>query len=188
MAPNKIGAISKMVMKWKAVIKLITIFKFNNNDNAAVTVFKAVFLIHMLKILLSFLFYSMLPDLYLKMFEKSRPEVIYSFGIAFAVIIAPLFETFLFQFLLFKLLKKTLKDKWWIVIVASLLFSLAHGFHPIKLILHFVSGMVFNSLYYSLKSSEGRAYIMVSIVHGLVNLIHVFFGVIANHINMIVSA
>ena len=96
------------------------------------------------------------------------------------VIIAPLFETWLFYYLPFHFLKNRLKLKH-IAILAALIFGVQHFYSVVYIIYGIAMGWAFAIyyLYYFNFNSEKKAFLLLSLLHAAINfttIILSFFG------------
>ncbi|MBZ9627138.1 CPBP family intramembrane metalloprotease [Psychroflexus sp. CAK1W] len=90
-----------------------------------------------------------------------------------SVLIGPLVETFLFQYLIIEILYAFKKIKLEVIlIVSALAFSLIHTYNFIYIIVTFTSGLIYASYYLYLKKFKRRfPFIQVWALHTLYNLI-----------------
>lgn len=88
-----------------------------------------------------------------------------------SVIIAPLLETFLFQYLIIEILSffKRIKVNI-IIIISSLAFSLIHYYNFIYILVTLLSGMIYASYYLYLKEEKQKSpFLYVFALHSLYN-------------------
>lgn len=91
-----------------------------------------------------------------------------------ALIIAPIFETLFFQFLLYTIFKTVLKIKNEVIIIIlmSLVFSSAHHYHWLYMCTTFVGGILLNIFYTSVLKIKDEKYaiLFTMLFHFLYNL------------------
>ena len=90
-----------------------------------------------------------------------------------AIIIAPIIETLLFQFGVFKLmqLNKFTRDKYvHYIIISSLLFGLEHWYNLRYIIFAFSAGLPLAYTYYLYHKNPIKAFRFTALVHSLHNL------------------
>jgi hypothetical protein len=130
----------------------------------------AVLIIQKLILLLPFSANLTLPD-EIKSLQNER----ISFFIL-VIIVGPLFETTIFQFLIIKLIHKGLmklkvKSMLIPILVSSILFGISHCYNMDYMIIGFFIGLIFATAFaISLKRRE-NAIIIVFFIHALVNLV-----------------
>jgi membrane protease YdiL (CAAX protease family) len=83
-------------------------------------------------------------------------------------IIAPLLETYIFQYLFFKYVVKIINGKLLTAIVSSMLFSVLHTTEIIYVLVYFVFGMYF-CFVYNLFESHWRGFWHTAGIHALYN-------------------
>lgn len=124
--------------------------------------------------------FNYLNILYFKLnndqFEKiSENEFFY-----IAVIFAPIIETLIFQFFLYRITQLLkIKNTYIVIVIMSFAFSQAHWYNWLYVVSTFFNGLFFNTLYvkiYRLKN-EFYAILLVVIVHALYNLYGFLFVV-----------
>jgi uncharacterized protein len=85
-------------------------------------------------------------------------------------IIAPIFETALFQALPIYLLRGKFGVSWPVVLIASAgLFGASHWYSAAYIIFAFLIGMILAYGYAVRRSDGGRPFILITVVHGLRN-------------------
>lgn len=89
-----------------------------------------------------------------------------------SVLIGPIVETFLFQYLIIEILYALKKIKLEVIIfVSALAFSLIHTYNFIYIIVTFISGLIYASYYLYLKKFKRKfPFIQVWALHTLYNL------------------
>ena len=95
-----------------------------------------------------------------------------------AVIIAPIIETLLFQFLLYNfLIFMKLKNVWQIIFIMSFIFSQVHWYNWLYVVATFFCALFFNLYYIFIVRSKNKflAILMVTILHSLYNLFGFLF-------------
>lgn len=94
------------------------------------------------------------------------------------VLITPLIETLVFQFIPIEFLKR---KKWckppFLIIVPSLIFSMAHYYHFIYVIMAFVGGIILNYYYIETQKISKYPFLLTSLLHSLYNLYGFLFVV-----------
>ena len=106
-------------------------------------------------------------------FEKySIIETIY-----LGVFVAPIVETFFFQFLLFKLLSKYFKvqNQTICILLMSFVFSQFHWYHWLYVIMTFFSGLILNTFYIKLHGKNKYVFWITALLHALYNLYGILF-------------
>lgn len=102
-------------------------------------------------------------------FEKfSENEILF-----IAVVFAPIFETLIFQFFLYRLLNQIgIKNTLIIIILMSVAFSQAHWYHWLYVVATFISGLILNYfyLYIHKKKNELIAVLLTIALHSSYNL------------------
>lgn len=69
--------------------------------------------------------------------------------------IAPIIETVVFQFLLYKLIKNKIHNVWIAILLMSFVFSQAHWYHWIYVLMTFFGGIIINHFYVTVYKKEG---------------------------------
>jgi lipoprotein signal peptidase len=94
-------------------------------------------------------------------------------GILFlTVIIAPLLETFVFQYLIIEILYKLKINDEIIIWVSALAFSLSHYYNFIYILAILFPGFLFSSFYLYLKKSKYKSpFLAVILLHAISNFI-----------------
>jgi hypothetical protein len=90
-------------------------------------------------------------------------------------VMAPLLETFLFQYLpfgIFKALK--IKNIFILIVLPALLFGLSHWYSPMYVVATFITGLIFNFLYIYCKKNQLKAFWIVALLHFLCNFLAFF--------------
>lgn len=100
--------------------------------------------------------------------NKSRLNIFF-----LVVIFAPIFETLLFNVAPVKLLQLLFKNKYIILLLASLVFSLIHTYSLAYLIITYIGGLSFNFFYMTSEKRKGFAFSITFTVllHALYNLV-----------------
>lgn len=97
--------------------------------------------------------------------------------IFFAIILAPLLETFLFQFLIFKILLNKNIGHYFIIILSAFIFSLVHYprnnniFEAVNI---FFVGLMLAYAFYIYSIKQASAFWHVVLIHALLNAISIF--------------
>lgn len=89
-----------------------------------------------------------------------------------SVIVGPLIETFLFQYIVIELLYSLKKIKTnFIVIISALVFSLIHNYNLIYIIVTFIAGLIYALYYVYLKKTKKKyPFMYIWMLHTLYNL------------------
>jgi hypothetical protein len=94
------------------------------------------------------------------------------------VLITPLIETLIFQFIPIEFLKRT---KWskplFLILVPSLIFSMMHYYHFIYVIMTFVGGIILNYYYLEMQKISKYPFLLTALLHSLYNLYGFLFVV-----------
>ncbi|MDR0437032.1 MAG: CPBP family intramembrane metalloprotease [Bacteroidales bacterium] len=91
-----------------------------------------------------------------------------------SVLIAPLMETLVFQFLVIYLLLRFTRFPLWIVIcISALIFGILHTYSVFYVFYAFVGGIIFAVAFVACKQKRGYFYAfwVVALIHGLYNAI-----------------
>jgi hypothetical protein len=89
-----------------------------------------------------------------------------------AVIIAPLIETFIFQFLIIEILSKFKVNTSLILWISTLLFSLSHNYNVVYILAMVFPGLLYASFYLFLKKETSKSpFFMIFLLHAIANLI-----------------
>lgn len=105
-------------------------------------------------------------------------EGLSSFELAFlSVLVAPIIETILFQFLLYKMLKTSLsiRNDAICIIIMSIIFSQLHWYHWLYVLMTFTGGMILNIYYVSSLKQSRYSLILTILLHSTYNLYGVLF-------------
>lgn len=98
------------------------------------------------------------------------------FGIV--VILAPILETLIFQFTPNEILEKLKVRSYFLKItIPSLLFSFAHFYHPIYIVMTFIAGILLNKYYIDTKNETRLFFILTVLLHSAYNLYGYLFVV-----------
>lgn len=95
------------------------------------------------------------------------------FKIILLVIIAPLFETALFNILPIKLLQLLFKSKIIIILLASIVFALIHYYSLVYMIMTYLGALGLNTFYIVTEHKKGRlaSFGLTTLLHSVYNLI-----------------
>lgn len=98
--------------------------------------------------------------------------------IILALIIAPVFETLIFNLLLNEVFFKFINNASYCIILSSILFGLIHSYSIVYIFFTFLAGLVFNSFYFWIRKDKGYklAALCVFLLHFNHNLIGVLLG------------
>ncbi|MDR7209341.1 CPBP family intramembrane glutamic endopeptidase [Flavobacterium piscis] len=103
--------------------------------------------------------------------ENGLRDFSYNEKFMLIVIIAPLVETVIFQYLPIRILEKLrLENNWVKIILTSLLFSLFHFYNPIYVAMTFVSGMLLNKFYLESRAKSKFYFVLTALLHSMYNL------------------
>ncbi len=86
------------------------------------------------------------------------------------VVIAPIFETFIFQFLLIEILLTFKLKKEIIIYISAILFAATHNYNFVYFIAIIFSGLIYAAYYLYLKSKNKNALFYVILLHSVSNL------------------
>lgn len=134
------------------------------------------FLGFLLAILNGYIF-NLINDCWVKVEVNSFDEYSLPETILLVVFLAPLVETFFFQFLLFKLLADYLKitSNTMCIIIMSLVFSQAHWYHWLYVIMTFFSGIILNAFYVTFRRKNKSIFWITTLLHASYNLYGILF-------------
>lgn len=104
--------------------------------------------------------------------EIDLPYSNFSLNIIAIILIAPIVETFKYQFLPFSLFSRALKIRpFFVIFLSSLLFSGVHYYNVIYMVYTFLSGCILIFAYIIFYKKKFYPFAMVSVMHFIVNLI-----------------
>jgi membrane protease YdiL (CAAX protease family) len=86
------------------------------------------------------------------------------------VILAPLIETFIFQYIVIKISFFFLKSALFSILLSAFLFGLNHLYSIPYFIVTFFAGIIYASLYFIAKAKNTNPFWMIFLVHALYNL------------------
>ena len=101
--------------------------------------------------------------------ERSAANLLFS-----VAIVAPLVETFAFQYLCYFFLRKVAifrQKPQYILIISAALFGLAHHYHLIYLVGSFLGGIIYMLAYMSRVDKDKNTFWLVALIHSLYNAI-----------------
>lgn len=150
--------------------KIINIYaKFKSNNFVALFGF-IVLIQNTYKLIISYiitLYDETLIDTSISAQEFSLTEIF-----LLTVVVAPLVETFIFQFLIIELLSKLKIKTGLILSVSTLLFSLSHNYNVIYIIAMVFPGLLYASFYLYLKKERSKfPFLIISSLHAISNLV-----------------
>ncbi|MBC5837853.1 CPBP family glutamic-type intramembrane protease [Flavobacterium muglaense] len=116
-----------------------------------------------LSILLESLDIEMLNDV---MVKKNNWQKFFS-----GVFVGPLLETFIFQYLLEKILIFTSKNSYQITVLSAILFGLTHNYQSFYIFYSFTLGFYFTYLYLILLKLKRKAFLTIFLLHSIHNLL-----------------
>jgi len=98
--------------------------------------------------------------------------------VTLVLIIAPIFETLIFNLLLNELFFKFLHKTIYCILLSSFLFGLVHYYSPVYIIFTFLAGLVFNGFYFWIRKDKGWkiATLCTFLLHFNHNLIGLLLG------------
>jgi CAAX amino terminal protease family. len=92
------------------------------------------------------------------------------------LIIAPIIETILYQYLPNHfLIKIRILNKYLLIIIPSLLFGLSHSYHFLYMLMTFFGGVVLNYYYIEMKKRTSYSLWATALIHSLYNLYGLLF-------------
>lgn len=154
---------------------MILIFKRTNNQYLKLLIklseFKQTYLIVItigLQIFITLLFsYVFFPN------HSAGPKFDNQFDHFFLpVVIAPLLETFIFQYLIQDYILKKINNAYLLAcFISSILFGLSHYYSPEYILVTFLSGLLFSTLYLVSLKKNYIPFITVAISHSIYNFI-----------------
>lgn len=86
------------------------------------------------------------------------------------VVVAPLIETFIFQFLIFYLMSLLTKNKIAILLTSALLFGLSHSYSLLYILSGCMGGLLLGYAYLIFQVRKKYSFWTVSVIHSLNNL------------------
>jgi membrane protease YdiL (CAAX protease family) len=86
------------------------------------------------------------------------------------LIIAPILETFIFQYLVIKLVEWLKWGNLPAVLISAVLFGLLHFYNPGYIVFAFIGGLVLSYFFVLLRQGKHKAFLWVCIAHILSNL------------------
>jgi membrane protease YdiL (CAAX protease family) len=144
------------------------------------SVFKIIALMCAFKVFVS-LFINLIGQIFLESqdFDNSSLDGLEGVGLFIVVVIlAPLLESLLFQFIIIEAIilifsyLKIKQDEVVAVIISSIFFSLTHTYSHFYLFISFIGGLILGSFYIFAKNKKGmNGFLTVFIVHSFSNLI-----------------
>lgn len=118
------------------------------------------------------LIFGLINDWFLHI-SNQNPIDNYSFKekIFLGVILAPFIETFICQYLAFKLIKLITKNPIYIIGLASLFFSVNHYYNWLYMVVMFFIGLILNLNYYAIRRISKYAFGLTFLLHAMMNFI-----------------
>jgi len=92
------------------------------------------------------------------------------------VIIAPLFETLIFQFLIIELLYFFKVKNNSIIIISTVLFAISHNYNIVYILAIIFPGLMYATYYLYLKINKKNGFILIFSLHAFSNLISFIIG------------
>ena len=92
----------------------------------------------------------------------------------FAVVIAPIYETIIYQVIPYHILKKShflFRNKWLIIVIPSLLFGIIHWYSLYYIIYAFATGLALMAAYTARIETDKKTIILIIAVHMIKNII-----------------
>ena len=142
-----------------------------------------------------YILFGVVPILFtsiiISLLSNERPEVPFpNYGKLFlffvAVLVSPFIETILFQALPLIIIKKLVKHKYklWVYLsFSALIFMLFHPYSITYIIVTLVIGFIFAFFYYVATFRKEPAIILISIIHGIYNMIVFVLYVISESVS-----
>lgn len=147
--------------------KYVEIFRKWNFFYCIAAVLLASYIVLLPQIILMYLFPSLEIGANWTMEGKSWAEKIFS-----AIIVAPIVETFLFQYLPHRILLRKMSINWkWVTIISALLFGLTHWYGFGYIVFSTLIGLVFIVAYVFLYEANKNPFLVVMFAHMLRNTI-----------------
>jgi|GEM_PF-1552546 len=87
------------------------------------------------------------------------------------VIVAPIIETFIFQYLSFKLIKLVTKNPIYTIGLASLFFAVNHYYNWFYILVIFFIGIILNYNYYAVQKISKYAFLLTFLLHATNNFL-----------------
>lgn len=107
--------------------------------------------------------------------DLSKFSVISKF--ALTIILAPLIETFLFQYLPnIILVKLKITNRAWLIVLPAILFGCMHFYFWLYAVAAFFGGLILNFLYIYCKERSKYYFLIVVLFHSLYNLYGYIYG------------
>jgi hypothetical protein len=94
------------------------------------------------------------------------------------IVLAPVLETLIFQYLPNEVLEKLKIRSYFLkIIIPSFLFSLTHFYHPLYIVMTFIAGILLNKYYIDTKNETRLFFILTVLLHSVYNLYGYLFVV-----------
>jgi uncharacterized protein len=125
-------------------------------------------------------FFSYLNEQYFHFSSNGNDlnELSYSGKLLIILIVAPLIETLFFQFFPSQVLYKLKVTKqFYLVLIPSILFSLAHCYFWLYMVMAFIGGIILNYYYIEMKKFSKYSFSLTVFLHFLYNLYGFLFVV-----------
>lgn len=155
--------------------KLLTKIKFSINDNNLIIILKGIIYYTLMVSFFEIFYYLVIKPFSFSSLKFSQYNFMESEYVFYAIIFAPFFETFIFQSCITKLAFKFIKSSKIVSIVSAMLFAFAHLYSLKIFIEGFVVGLIFVYYYLSLKKIGKDAFLLVSLIHMIINIIVLAF-------------
>lgn len=115
-------------------------------------------------------FFGVLNDTFLHI-STQNPIDKYSWQEKFflGVILAPIIETFIFQYLPFKVIGKVIKNPVYIIMGSSLFFAFNHYYNWLYVVVTFFIGLILNCNYYAVQKISKYGFWLTALLHAANN-------------------
>ena len=87
-----------------------------------------------------------------------------------SVIIAPILETFIAQFILFKILRLKITHQPLLIVLGSLFFASMHYYNWLYMVVTFFIGLIINYYYLEIQKISKYSFLLTVLLHSLYNL------------------
>jgi hypothetical protein len=91
------------------------------------------------------------------------------------VIIVPVIETFLFQYLIFTILDYYKIDKKYIILISGIIFGFTHYYSPFYIFYTIIVGFLYAYIYLLCQLRKEYPFLIVLMIHGLYNFNVLYF-------------
>ena len=162
------------------ILKLM-INKWFKSENLLFYVFLYLifsFLVHLLTISIYYFVQYLNPNFIFNSSSKPFVNLTHSVWLKFiaVVLIAPIYETFLFQYLIITTLLGKINTKW-VIFISSFFFGLSHFYNFFYILNAFFVGIVLAFAYVNWNGKKQSPFLVVFLIHSLHNLLIFFIEV-----------